>query len=151
MKNMILKFAVLIMMIGTFSAAHAKTPDRDLQKEEANRKLVLDFINTNDVDTAMTYISDKYKQHNPTVADGKDGVTAFFRDLRTRYPKLNARVVHIAADGDLVWVHAHLTRFPEDPGFALVDIFRVENGKFVEHWDVMQPVPENTTNSNSMF
>lgn len=96
-------------------------------------------------------MADDYRQHNPTVADGKAGVVAFFAEQFRLYPNSTARVARVAADGDLVWVHAHLTRFPGDPGIALVDIFRVRDGKLVEHWDVMQEVPATSANNNTMF
>ena len=55
------------------------------------------------------------------------------------------------ADGDLVALHAHSIREPGERGVAIVDIFRLENGKIVEHWDVIQPVPEKANNDNTMF
>lgn len=133
------------------ATAQADAPGRDLAKEEANRKIVLEFFATDDIDERLKNVADDYKQHNPIVADGKAGVRKFFTDMYKLYPGMKARVVHVAAEGDLVWIHAHLTTSPQDPGSALVDIFRVVDGKIVEHWDVIQPVPPQATNRNSMF
>lgn len=133
------------------TVANAHEAGRDLAREEANRKIVLAFFDTDDIDERLKNVADNYKQHNPLVADGKEGVRKFFTEMHKLYPTMKARVVHVAADGDLVWVHAHLTVSAQDPGSALVDIFRLENGKIVEHWDVIQPVPPTATNRNSMF
>ena len=67
-----------------------------------------------------------------------------------RSREINAKNRFIA-DGDLVAVHSHLRLSPETRGTAVVDIFRLENGKIVEHWDALQRVPESSANSNTMF
>lgn len=125
---------------------------RNLAQEEANRQLVLSFFREGDLEKAMAFVDDHdYKQHNPLVANGKAGVYAFFKDMRAKHPNMKATVYRSAAQDDLVWVHAHLSEGPNDPGTALVDIFRVRNGKLVEHWDIMQPVPKTSANPHSMF
>lgn len=124
---------------------------RDVAQEEANRKLILDIFNSQDLNRLIDHMSDDYKQHNPGVADGKQAAIAFLADMAKRHPKMVAQVERTAADGDLVWIHAHLILEPNMPGVAMVDIFRVKDGKLVEHWDVLQPIPEATANGNSMF
>lgn len=150
----VIKMAAMGCFVTAISATAASS-SRNLQQEEANRKLVLDFVNAANPKQVNEFIdknvADNYRQHNPGVADGKEGMRAFFKDMMERFPNQKARVVHVAADGDLVWLHAHLTMNSKDPGMSLVDIFRIENGKFVEHWDIMQPVPEKSANNNSMF
>lgn len=136
-------------MLG-ISTANTKTAD-DLEKEARNKELVVGLFSASGPDAITDLMADDYKQHNPTVADGKAGAVEFFAEQFRLYPNARAHVAHVAADGDLVWVHAHLVRFPKDPGIALVDIFRVKDGKLVEHWDIMQDVPEKAANSNSMF
>ena len=135
--------------------ATAMAQDRDLALEEANRTVVVDFYNTvfNDHDVAKgaAVLVDSYKQHNPTVPDGK----APFVDHFTQYFKDNAdaqsKIVQSSATDDLVWLHVHSTKNDEDRGRAIVDIFRVKDGKITEHWDVIQPVPETAANDNTMF
>ena len=104
-------------------------------------------------DTAVidTMVGPKYKQHSPEFADGKqafkDGVSGFLK----AYPDSTAVIKHIGADGDLVFIHNHIKLNKEDRGQAAVDIFRIKDGKIVEHWDVIQDIPEKAANDNTMF
>ena len=68
-----------------------------------------------------------------------------------KHPDLKVVVHKAVADENIVALHVHLKRDESDPGVAVAEFFRVENGKIVEHWDVMQPVPERTASGNSMF
>ena len=130
-------------------------PPRDLTAEEANRTLVLtfydQFFNRHETAEAATVIADNYRQHNPEVPDGKapfvDYFTGFFKDN----PNSKAKIVRSATEGDLVYLHVHSTNGTNDRGQAVVDIFKVEKGKIVEHWDVIQDVPEQAANENTMF
>ncbi|RRW43360.1 hypothetical protein EGJ52_14700 [Pseudomonas luteola] len=130
-------------------------PPRDLTAEEANRTLVLtfydQFFNRHETAEAATVIADNYRQHNPEVPDGKapfvDYFTGFFKDN----PNSKAKVVCSATEGDLVYLHVHSTNGTNDRGQAVVDIFKIEKGKIVEHWDVIQDVPEQAANENTMF
>lgn len=71
--------------------------------------------------------------------------------LRGEYPNVQLDIKRVLAEGDMVVTHSHLILEPGKPGRALADFFRLENGKVVEHWDVIQEVPENAANSNGMF
>lgn len=128
---------------------------RDLAAEEANRTLVLDFYNSffndHDVAGASVIVADDYKQHNPDVPDGKEPFVSYFTGFFQENPDSKAEIVRSAADGDLVWLHVHSTNGAEDLGQSVVDIFRVEAGKIVEHWDVIQTVPAEAANTNTMF
>jgi len=105
-----------------------------------------------DVDTAeRECFSEVYIQHSPHVADGKAEVLKLFRARAKRFPNYSARIVRAAANGDMVWLHMHTKRRPEDRGSAVVNIFRMKDGKFAEHWGVGQPVPETSKNNNGMF
>lgn len=68
-----------------------------------------------------------------------------------RGPQSHARIVRSAADSDLVWLHVHSTNGKDDLGQAVLDVFRVKNGKIVEPWDVTQDVPAKSANLNTMF
>lgn len=93
----------------------------------------------------------KYIQHSPHVEDGREAVLALFaKRYRTR-PETTTSIKRTASEGDLVWIHQHVRRSPADPGRAVVNIFRMEDGKFAEHWNVVQPVPEDSRNDNTMF
>ncbi|WP_309143804.1 MULTISPECIES: nuclear transport factor 2 family protein [unclassified Bradyrhizobium] len=137
------------------SPAVAQTASRDLVKEEANRKLVLEFydrvFNRHEPKEAAEVLGDVYIQHNPTVPDGKSHFVSFFTELFKQKPERRARIVRSATDGDLVYLHSHATNGAGDRGRAIVDIFRVKDGKIVEHWDVIQSVPEKAANNNTMF
>ena len=153
----LLQGIVLVSAMLAAGAALAAPPvgARDLATEEANRMLVVDFyerfFNRHETVEAARVVADDYRQHNPEVPDGKapfvDYFTGFFKDN----PQSRARVVRSASDGDLVWLHVHATSGSEDRGLAVVDVFRVRDGKIVEHWDVIQQVPEKAANDNSMF
>ncbi|MGF0521500.1 nuclear transport factor 2 family protein [Agrobacterium pusense] len=133
----------------------AETAGRDFAREEANRKLVIEFYDTvfnkHEVEKGAAVIVDSYKQHNPMVADGKKPFVDYFTGHFKENPQSKARIVRSATDGDLVYLHIHSTEKDGDRGRAIVDIFRVTDGKITEHWDVIQPVPETAANNNTMF
>ena len=124
-------------------------------QEEANRKAVLAFyekgLNQKDVDAALAYVGDRYTQHNPNAADGPEGFRKFIGFLREKFPNSHSEIKRSFVDGDYVILHVHAVREPGTNGNAIVDIFKLENGKIVEHWDVVQPIPENPANNNTMF
>jgi predicted SnoaL-like aldol condensation-catalyzing enzyme len=80
-----------------------------------------------------------------------EGLKAFLAFLRDKFPDYHSEIKRIFADGDYVIVHVHNVPTPGSRGNAIVDIFKLENGKVVEHWDVRQEIPEQSANSNTMF
>ena len=153
--NKILKSTALAAMVSAAPlSVLAETSERDLATEEANRALVVEFydqfFNEHNI-AASDVIAEDYIQHNPNVPDGKAPLVSFFSGYFAENPESRARIVRSAADGDLVWLHVQSTNGEEDLGEAVVDIFRVEDGMIVEHWDVIQPVPSEAANSNTMF
>jgi predicted SnoaL-like aldol condensation-catalyzing enzyme len=137
------------------TAVTTLVPAADATGLEANKKLVVAFydasINKKDFAAASRYLGTQYKQHNPTAHDGTEGLKAFIEFLRARFPNQHGEIKQVIAEGDLVVLHVHSTRGDNTPGRAIVDIFRVEHGKVVEHWDVIQDVPKKAANSNGMF
>ena len=83
--------------------------------------------------------------------DGPEPFISFVKWITTENPKLRFDFKRFVAEGDLVVVHSHLRPSPDARGTAVMDIFRLENGKIVEHWDVLQIVPETSANANTMF
>jgi predicted SnoaL-like aldol condensation-catalyzing enzyme len=123
---------------------------------ERNKKAALEFydlaINKKDYEKASQYIGSDYKQHNPLVADGKEGFKAFLAMLRKDFPRAHSEVKRVFADGNYVIIHVHSIRVPNTPGRAIFDCFRFDdNGKVVEHWDAIQDIPVKAANSNGMF
>ena len=149
--------AIFMLALNMFSGelAMAKDVQRNLATEEANLKLVVQFyeqfFNRHDVAKAAKVVSEDYKQHNPEVPDGKKPFVDYFSQFFKETPQSAARIVHTATSGDLVWLHVHSTNAPSDRGQAVLDISRVKNGKIVEHWDIIQDVPAQSANENSMF
>jgi predicted SnoaL-like aldol condensation-catalyzing enzyme len=103
-------------------------------------------------DAVERYVGSEYIQHNPTAPDGTDAFIAFVRSFVGQFPGLRIDIRRAIAEGDLVMTHGLLKTSSDDRGTAAADIFRLdENGKIVEHWDVLQPVPETSANDNTMF
>lgn len=125
--------------------------------QEKNKKVVLAFYDLafnqhRPTEAAKKYIGDKYIQHNPYVQNGAEAFYTYFEGLFKKNPHSKVVFKRSAADGDLVFLHLNSKENDNDSGFAIVDIFRLENGKIVEHWDVVQKVPiENLGNTNTMF
>jgi predicted SnoaL-like aldol condensation-catalyzing enzyme len=122
---------------------------------QRNRQVVLDFyeqfFNLHDLTAADRYISDNYRQHNPNVPDGRQPFVAAFQKIFAQLPQRHSQIVRAVTEGDIVVLHVKLTKGTDDRGTAVVDIFRLQDGKIVEHWDVQQPIPEKRANENTMF
>ena len=147
-----LVFSVLtLLVLGSLAAAQAQK-----STAESNKKIVLAFYNMifNEHKVAEAfklYSVPEYKQHNPYAATGAQPAIDFLSKYMSQNPESKGEVKHVIAEGDLVAVHNHVTQNPKDLGRAVVDIFRVQDGKVVEHWDVVQSVPEKSMNNNTMF
>jgi predicted SnoaL-like aldol condensation-catalyzing enzyme len=121
-----------------------------------NKEIVIAFYNLifrdhKLVEAFEKYGSDKYIQHNPRVPDGKDALINYFTPYFKSNPESKSEIKRAVAEGDLVWLHVQSKKNAGDRGRAIVDIFRLEKGKVVEHWDVVQDIPDNPANSNTMF
>jgi predicted SnoaL-like aldol condensation-catalyzing enzyme len=125
-------------------------------KEESNKRTALAFVDMlinqrKPQKAADRYLGPRYIQHNPQIGNGKAALVAWATGFEAAFPSLKVEPKRVLADGDLVMVHSHMTLFPGDRGTAVADIVRLENGKIVEHWDVLQAVPETSANTNTMF
>ena len=120
---------------------------------EVNKKMVVEFyqqfFGDKDLTAADRYLGDTYIQHNPGAANGREALKDLIGPLFKNAPKTKVDIRRVAADGDLVWLHIKGNYGGKE--VAIVDIFRIENGKIVEHWDVIQQVPQHAANDNTMF
>jgi predicted SnoaL-like aldol condensation-catalyzing enzyme len=123
---------------------------------EQNKKTVVEYLDLalnakQPAEAVAAHVGSRYIQHNPQVADGAEPFIAFVEGFTQQFPEARIDIKRAVAEGDLVFTHSLLTVGPTDRGTAAVDIFRLQDGKIVEHWDVLQPVPETAANDNSMF
>ena len=98
-----------------------------------------------------SWVHSDYIQHKPSLPDGREAVIVFLEKLLKRFPDRTFTIHRVISSDDLVAVHYHSQATPEDLGFAVVDIFRVEGCRMAEHWDVVQSVPALSENDNTMF
>jgi len=124
-----------------------------LSDREVAERFIEVFYNQNRLTDAFAeWVHPDYIQHDPNSATGRDGTI----EVLARHMEANPEMTHdvkrvIHGENGMVVVHYHFRRKPEDRGLAVVDIFRIKDGLLVEHWDVMQPVPESAKNDNGMF
>lgn len=123
---------------------------------EANKRTVVAFyemmFNACDPRGAIEqFTGDDYIQHNPHVESGKAGFIAYFEKMAAEYPGKRVDIKRVFAEGDHVILHCHQI-WPEGLEYAGIDIFRLnEAGKIVEHWDVLQVLPDESAHQNGMF
>jgi predicted SnoaL-like aldol condensation-catalyzing enzyme len=125
--------------------------DKNRNKQTAVEFYNLMFNNCQPEEAISLYAGETYIQHNPHVADGKEGFISYFKRMADEYPGKRVIVQRIIAEDDLVVLHC-LQQWPGDSEYAGIDIFRFDaDGKIVEHWDVLQKILEGSENNNGLF
>ena len=122
---------------------------------EANKRNAIEFYRTaylgNPNKAVEDYVGTEYIQHNPEVANGKQGFIEYFEEMGRDYPDKSIEFPRVIAEGDLVALHSHQT-WPGNVEYVTMDFFRFKKkGKIVEHWDSIQEIPKETKNGNSMY
>lgn len=115
-----------------------------MDRRDSNKEVVLGLFRAalrGDVPTALRPVADDYVEHSALIAPGKAGLAEFLRALAAAEPPPAIEVRHALADGDHVAVHYESTAAADGSGSEAVDIFRLRDGRIVEHWDVVQPRP----------
>lgn len=148
-------FFIALDMLTLLACAQQDSPEE--AREEENRAIILrvydELFVQGKTEVVNELFSKNYIQHNPAVPNGTEGITGYVEMLKSLDPAPVLTVKHILADGDFVVVHTHSSAEPdnESTGEAGFDLFRLDNGTIVEHWDMTQNVSTKTASGNSMF
>lgn len=144
--------AILLTATLTCAAAIADADQcRLTPKEVVTRFMTKLYIDKQPRAAFETWVEPDYIQHNPLAKSGRDAAIAFLEPFFQSHPEASYSIKRIIADGNLVAVHSHAKFTADERGLAIIDILRVDHCKVAEHWDVAQPVPEKSANTNGMF
>lgn len=125
-----------------------------LEKTARNRALIADFVallydQRNPRAAFEKYVHEDYIQHNPIIADGRENALKWLEPVFSK-PDAEIQVRRVLIDGDYATIQIIGRMSPEDPGSAIINIFRLEDGIIVEHWDVTQAMPAQTASGRSL-
>jgi predicted SnoaL-like aldol condensation-catalyzing enzyme len=147
-----MRSSLSLLIISLALTANAAAADCRLKPKQVVTRFMTTFYVDKKVREAFeTWVDPGYVQHNPMAATGRDAAINFLEPFFAQHPDIHYSIARIIADGNLVAVHSHGKFAADDRGVAVIDILRVEGCKVMEHWDVVQPVPEKSANTNGMF
>jgi predicted SnoaL-like aldol condensation-catalyzing enzyme len=154
-------FLVTISVAGLTVPAYAQDATQtqivqDYELTQANKALVTtayqELFGNHDLTALDRYWADAYIQHNPSMTDGREAVKTFLQGLGIdSWPTRQVKFERVIAEGELVMLQTAQPASDTSPGTVIVDIFRVENGKIAEHWDVIQQIPADAINPRTMY
>jgi predicted SnoaL-like aldol condensation-catalyzing enzyme len=154
LKTYLYTLTMLISTLVLVACQEVKDPQSALEEANLVKAIhCMDILeNKHDLKAARDEcFSETYIQHTPWIEDGREAVLTIFANRFKKYPDFAMEIKRTSADGDLVWMHLHTKRTPDILGNAVINIFRMKDGKFTEHWNVGQAVPEKSANDNTMF
>jgi predicted SnoaL-like aldol condensation-catalyzing enzyme len=152
LRDALLAASVALAATQAGAAASADAAKCHLSPKQVVTRFMTALYIDKQVRTAFeTWVDPGYIQHNPMAQTGRQAAIDFLEPFFAQHPDIHYSIKRIMADGNLVAVHSHGSFSAEDRGIAVVDILRVEGCKVVEHWDVVQPVPEKSANTNGIF
>jgi len=151
-------YLVVLALCFIMAACGDKKVNEEVDLVEKNKKLVLDYYDKvvfgGRVDLIGNYVASGYIQHSPFVESGREALVSLIRDVihGPDVEKPFGEIVRVIAEDDLVLLHIRAFSWPNKNGTVVVDMFRIDDGLIVEHWDVVQAIPaEKSVNGNTMF